>query len=139
MHNDEHANERDETVETITKIIQRAHEAQHDVAALMSLHTDDTIIVNLAGRKVIGKHSFEQTLRSALATPLADVRTTVEICSVTFPHEDTALVSCEKSVHDHRHQASADAVPHRGALTYVLVRGRGGWRIALAQTTPVRS
>ena len=29
------------------------------------------------------------------------------------------------------------ALPSTGALTYVTTRSHGGWRIALAQTTPI--
>ena len=47
-------------------------------------------------------------------------------------------MSCTKTVHDGRAGVEdPDRLDMLGALTYVTVRGDGGWRIALAQTTPM--
>lgn len=51
---------------------------------------------------------------------------------------DVAIVSCTKTVHDGRAAVDdPDRFDMVGALTYVTVRGDDGWRIALAQTTPI--
>lgn len=69
---------------------------------------------------------------------IGDVLTTVEIVDMRLAMPDVAIVSCIKTVHDGRSPAdSSKALPSTGALTYVLTRVDGTWRIALAQTTPV--
>lgn len=117
-----------------------AHEAQEDVAALVALHTDEAVIVNLAGRRVFGSAALAEAMTAALASPLRDVRTSVEIVDVRLTGQDSAVVSCVKTVHDRRDDAAGgESLPARGALTYLLVRLGAAWRIALAQTTPIMS
>ena len=72
-----------------------------------------------------------------LAGPLGDVVTTAQVDEVTLLRPDVALVACTKRIIDRRADA-ADALPTEGRLTYVLVDDGAGWRIASAQTTPVR-
>jgi hypothetical protein len=75
-------------------------------------------------------------MRSALASPLADVTTTVDIDDIRFLRPDVALVSCTKHVNDGRAEPG-DVMPAAGAMSYVVLNSRGRWEIALAQTTPV--
>lgn len=122
----------------IEELVQRAHEAQDDAQQLVALHTDGAVIVNLAGRRVLGAAAFAEAMRAALESPLRRVRTSVQITDVRPLGADSALVSCVKAVHDERPDTGGGAqLPARGALTYVLVKLDGGWRIALAQTTPI--
>jgi uncharacterized protein (TIGR02246 family) len=76
-------------------------------------------------------------MRGALVSPLADVTTTVEVDDVRLVRPDVAIVSCTKHVHDAR-EGSAEALPSTGAMSYVVEARNGRWRIALAQTTPIR-
>jgi hypothetical protein len=69
---------------------------------------------------------------------LADVRTTVKIDDIRFVRADVAIVSCTKYVHDAR-GAQTEALPQAGTMSYVVEASGGRWRIALAQTTSVRS
>jgi hypothetical protein len=74
-----------------------------------------------------------------LATPLADVITTNEILDITQIRPDAAVVSCLKRVTDHNEPASQlAALPAEASLTYLMTLDGHGWRIALAQTTPIR-
>lgn len=74
----------------------------------------------------------------ALASSLRDVLTDVTIDDVRAASHDCAIVSCTKVVRDRRAAADAeDGLPTIGVLTYVLTRTGAGWKIALAQTTPV--
>ena len=62
------------------------------------------------------------------------------IRDVRFLRQDIALVSRIKHISDQREPAARDSnVPlsERGSQTFVLVRERGNWLIALAQTTPI--
>ncbi len=62
----------------------------------------------------------------------------MEIDDIRLATPDVAIVSCTKTVHDGRAGVDdPDRLDMPGALTYVTVRGDGGWRIALAQTTPM--
>ena len=130
-----------------------AQESQSDPEALPNLHTAETPIVNgrrpgagparrprahLAGRRVLGRETFAKAMAGALASPLRDVLTTVEIDDIRLATPDVAIVSCTKTVHDGRSGVDAPtALPATGALTYVTLRSDDGWRIALAQTTPI--
>ena len=121
---------------SIQALIRTAQEAQNDVEALLALHTPDTVIVNIAGRRVLGRDQLRAAMSAALASPLADVRTTVDVLDVRLATPDAAVVSCVKTVHDGRSQ-DQPALPARGAMTYLLVRDGDGWLVAAAQTTPV--
>lgn len=113
-------------------------DAQSDTAALVALHTPDVVIVNVAGRRVLGREAFAEAMAGALASPLSEVRTTLEVLDVRRATSDVAIVSCIKAIHDGRAAADVStALPATGALTYVMTRSDDSWRIALPQTTPV--
>jgi hypothetical protein len=79
-------------------------------------------------------------MSEALQTPMAEVRTRNELVDVRFPRPGIAVASCIKHVSDQRDAAAKDpdgSWTGRGSLTLVLVEEQGGWRIALAQTTPI--
>ncbi len=117
----------------IRKLVAEAVRLQSHTA-FIDLHTDDVRIVNVAGRRVRGRTALADAMGAALASPLADVLTTVDVEDVVFLRPDVALVSCVKHIHDGRD--GGDTLPASGSLTYVLVRD-GEWRIASAQTTPI--
>jgi len=122
----------------IRDLVALAQELQSDPEALIALHTADTAIVNLAGRRVLGRETYAKAMADALASPLSDVLTTVEIVDIRLATPDVAIVSCTKTVHDRRSGIDVStALPSTGTLTYVATRSHDGWRIALAQTTPI--
>ncbi|MGE4427449.1 MAG: SgcJ/EcaC family oxidoreductase [Solirubrobacteraceae bacterium] len=122
----------------IEDLVAAAQAAQSDPETLLPLHTPEVVIVNIAGRCVVGRDAFADAMAGALASPLRDVRTTVTIDDVRTATPDVAIVSATKTVHDERTTADATAVlPTVGRLTYLVVRQADGWRIALAQTTPI--
>jgi uncharacterized protein (TIGR02246 family) len=124
--------------DAIADLVAQAQAAQADREALLALHSHGAVIVNLAGRRVLGREAFDRALTAALASPLADVRTEVTIDDIRAPLADVAVVSCTKTVHDDRSSPDEPApLPRTGALTYVLLRVAQHWRIVLAQTTPV--
>jgi uncharacterized protein (TIGR02246 family) len=122
----------------ITALVDAAVRHQSEPDPFLALHTEDVVIVNIAGRRVIGRSDLETAMRTALASSLADVTTTVEVDDIRFVRPDVAIVSCTKYVHDAR-EGDADALPQVGTMSYVVEASSGQWRIALAQTTPLRS
>ncbi len=130
----------DDEIAAIQQAVAEAEKYQSDVARLVALHTADTIIVNIAGRRVLGREAFQQAKAAALKTPMAKVFTKSEIVDIRFVRPDVALVSCVKRVSDERDPVvkgnDADP-PVAGALTYVVAKQEGAWRIALAQITPI--
>ncbi len=66
----------------LAAVVAAAHDAQDNVEALLSLHTEDAVVVNIAGRRVLGRESFARAMAGALASPLARVRTSVEVVDV---------------------------------------------------------
>ncbi|PSL00752.1 uncharacterized protein (TIGR02246 family) [Murinocardiopsis flavida] len=129
------AAEAEDAETAIRRLVADAERHQTDLG-LIDLHTPDTAIVNIAGRRVLSGDNLRQAMAAALASPMAKVLTRVEIEDIRFTRPDVAVVSCVKHVSDERDPGSAP-LPSTGSLTYVLVRDDGTWRIALAQTTPI--
>jgi uncharacterized protein (TIGR02246 family) len=124
------------TAQSIEEVVAELVDRQNDPAPFLALHTDDVVIVNVAGRRVLGKEAFAEAMRGALTSPLADVQTTAVVEDVRFLRPDVCLVSCTKYIHDRR--PGGEPLPEVAQLTYVLVDAEDGWRVALAQTTPRR-
>ncbi|PFG40984.1 uncharacterized protein (TIGR02246 family) [Georgenia soli] len=120
----------------IHELVRRAQDTQFDPEPFLDLHTPGAVVVNIAGRRVLGRDALGEAMRAALASPLRDVVTTAEIHDVRLLAPGVALVSCTKRVEDARTDR-ATQLPTGGALTYVVVHSDGRWRIASAQTTPV--
>lgn len=121
--------------DAIRDLVRRADQAQDDADALLALHHPDAVVVNLAGRRVLGTDELRTAMTAALASSLRQVRTSVEIVDIRRPVPDVGVVSCVKTVHDGRDGGST--LPGAGAMTYVVARTAAGWRIVLAQTTPI--
>ncbi|MEV2253846.1 SgcJ/EcaC family oxidoreductase [Streptomyces sp. NPDC050147] len=97
------------------------------------------MIVNLAGRRLFGREAFASAMTEALSSPFKDIRSSLEVDDIRFTTPDVAVVSLTKTVHDERSETeSSPELPSVGVMTYVLTRQGDDWRIALAQTTPVR-
>jgi uncharacterized protein (TIGR02246 family) len=127
----------DADLTALRALVARADAAQSDPDALPALHTPDAVVVNIAGRRVLGRDAFAAAMAAGLATPMRQVRTVVEVADIRPITPDVALVSCVKTVHDERADADRTALPSTGTMSYVAVRTADGWRIALAHTTPV--
>ncbi|WP_129665559.1 SgcJ/EcaC family oxidoreductase [Phytoactinopolyspora endophytica] len=127
----------------IRQLIAEAEKHQNDTEPFIALHTDNAIIVNIAGRRVLGKDAIHEAMKKALESPLAQVLTKIDIEDIRFARPDVAIVSCIKHVSDERDASlradPAASVPSAGSLTYVVVNEAGAWRIASAQTTPIRT
>lgn len=98
------------------------------------IHCETTVVVNIAGRGVLGKDELRRAMNAALHSPLAQVRATLDVEDVRFPRPDVALVSAVKNVYHEREESGG--LPTSGAYTMLMVKNDGEWRVALAQTTP---
>ncbi|MEV0589515.1 SgcJ/EcaC family oxidoreductase [Nonomuraea sp. NPDC050310] len=114
-------------IKAIEQVVRDAEELQNDVDGFTGLLTQEVALVNFAGIRLRGRDQVRQVMAQVLDTPLKDVLTRNELLDVTFLRPDVALAHLIKHVNDGR----------TGALTFVLVKDDGTWRIALAQTTPV--
>jgi uncharacterized protein (TIGR02246 family) len=121
-------------VTAIRDLVAAAERHQNDVEEFVALHHPDLVLVNIAGRRVLGRDALRDAMTAALKSPLAKVFTRLEIEDVRFIRPDVAVVSCAKHVSDERGEGSA--LPTRASLTFTVVREPEGWRIAVAQTTP---
>ncbi|WP_227981204.1 SgcJ/EcaC family oxidoreductase [Nocardia spumae] len=119
----------------IRDLVARADRAQADTAVLPALHADTAAVVNFYGRRLLGRDMLEAAMSAALSSGLGAVRTSVEVVDIRSLSADAALVSCIKTVYDER--PDEQIPPTTGALTYVTVRTATGWKIGLAQTTPI--
>jgi uncharacterized protein (TIGR02246 family) len=125
-------------IDAIRALVEEAATVQSDVDGFMRLLTEDVVIVNIAGRRVLGKAAMREAMSAALQTRLARVITRNELLDIRFARPDVAVVSVIKHVTDENEDASG-AVPSQGSLTLVVVDEGDAWRIALAQTTPIVS
>jgi uncharacterized protein (TIGR02246 family) len=123
-------------LEAIRALVDESAAVQSDTEGFMRLLTDDVVIVNIAGRRVLGKERMREAMNAALQTRLANVITRNELLDIRFVRPDVAVVSIVKHVTDENEDA-AGTVPTRGSLTMTVVNEDGAWRIALAQTTPI--
>lgn len=122
--------------EQIAALVAAAEELQTDPDGFIPLHTPDVVLVNIAGRRVLGRDTLADIYRKALESPLAKVLTRNEVHDVRFVRPDVAIVSLTKHVSDQRDGGAP--VPERGSLTYVVTKDDDTWRIALAHTTPMK-
>jgi uncharacterized protein (TIGR02246 family) len=120
----------------VAAVVAEAERQQYDAGGFSALLTDDAAIVNFVGRRVVGRERIDRAMREALRSPLADVHTRYELVDVSFVTPDVALVNAIKHVSDRR-EGAEELGSNRGNTTFVLVRQGDGWRIALAQTTPI--
>ncbi|MEV0643824.1 SgcJ/EcaC family oxidoreductase [Phytomonospora sp. NPDC050363] len=126
-----------EKIETIRSAVAEYERLQNDPEPFLAMHTPGTAIVNLVGRRVLGRDSLGEAMVAAMASPLAKIRTSLEIEDIRFARPDVAVVSLTKTVHDGRDETAAQPDSSRtGSLTLVLTLDDGAWRIALSQTTP---
>jgi uncharacterized protein (TIGR02246 family) len=123
-------------LEAIRALVDEAATVQSDTDGFMRLLTDDVVIVNVAGRRVLGKDAMREAMAAALQTRLAKVLTRNELLDIRFIRPDVAVVSAIKHISDENEDAGG-ATPSRGSLTLVVVDEGDAWRIAVAQTTPV--
>jgi uncharacterized protein (TIGR02246 family) len=127
---------RDREETAIRQLIAEAEMHQTDVERFLPLHTEDVVIVNIAGIRLLGRDAMHTAMTRAMETHLANVITRTEVLDISFATPDVAIVSCIKHVSD-QNAGAAGELPLRGSLTYTLVKQQEGWRIALAQTTPL--
>jgi uncharacterized protein (TIGR02246 family) len=123
-------------LDAIHQLVAEASDSQFDADALSSLHSEGAIVVNVAGRRILGRDEFTKAARAALGGSLASVRTSVEVIDIRAVTAESAIVSMVKRIHDGRTDGDGD-LPTETVMSYVVVRGSAGWRIALAQTTPL--
>ena len=122
----------------IRQLVADAQKHQFDVTELMKLHDDDVVVINMAGRRLFGKQAFAKAMKEALSSALQHVPTVTHIDRLHLVAPGVAVVSCTKTVHDHRPEPDKTALPGRvGTMTYVVVHKEGRWLIASAQTTPL--
>ena len=120
----------------IRALVDEAAGLQNDTDGFVRLLTEDVVIVNVAGRRIIGRERFREAMAAALQTRLARVITRNELLDVTFVRPDVAVVSVIKHISDENEDADG-AIPSQGSLTLVVAKQGDAWRIAVAQTTPI--
>jgi uncharacterized protein (TIGR02246 family) len=120
----------------IRQLVADAEAFQNTTDRFTELLTEHVVVVNIAGIRVMGKDALTSAMSRALETSLANVLTKTEITDIQFVRPDVAIVSCIKQITDQNLEAT-ETFPSRGNLTFVIVNEKDGWRIALAQTTPV--
>ncbi len=126
-------------IPAIRKVIEEAVENQHNPVPFLALHSEEVVIVNFTGKRVLGREKLESAMQQALASPLAKVITKNTVEDIRFIKPEVAIVSCIKHVFDERTSKEKEYPSQKGSLTYVLVKENNKWTIALAQTTPILS
>ncbi|ALG09003.1 SgcJ/EcaC family oxidoreductase [Kibdelosporangium phytohabitans] len=124
-------------MEDIKQVVRDSDKFQNDPDGFADLLTEDANLVNIAGRRLRGRENIRATYRKAMATPLGQIQTSIEIHDAWLVLPDTAVVAATKHVSDERDGENA-AVPEQGAVTFVLTKQSGTWLIASVQTTPIK-
>ncbi len=134
-------NKREEEVQSINQLIADAERFQNDPDKYSQLHTEDAIIVNVAGRRIIGRDAFYQVMKEAVKTTLVDVPTKTDIKNITFIRSDVAIVSCLKLIADNRDIREKDKFEEgsKANQTFVATKEHGNWSIAMAQSTLIQN
>jgi uncharacterized protein (TIGR02246 family) len=117
--------------------VEKTERFQDDAGAFCSLLTEDAILINAVGVRVVGRDAIRQAMEVALATPLVNVRTKHEFLGAQLLSPDVAVVSMTKHV-----AAPPDAHVPTGSKvegTLVLHRDDAAWKIAVAHNTLVRA
>ncbi|MFD0556560.1 uncharacterized protein (TIGR02246 family) [Stackebrandtia endophytica] len=121
-------------IETIENTLAEYVKHQNDPKEFLAMHTDETSIVNIMGRRVLGKPAFSEAMMAAMVGPIAHIRTSLDIEDIRFLRPDIAIVAATKHVHG-RENSDGD-LPSVGSMTLVLSQEDGQWKVAVAQTTP---
>jgi len=108
----------------IHRLVAAAIEHQSDVEPFLALHTDDIVLVNLAGRRVIGKAALGTAMTEGLKTRKAKVMTHSEVLDITFIDSDTAVISCLKHITDENRDAQ-QGIHSGGSKPHVRGEKRG--------------
>lgn len=121
----------------VRAIVAATERFQDDPDSFAALLTNDAILVNAVGRRVIGRQAIRDAMRQALKTPLANVRTRHEVLEVRFLAPTVAVAEGTKHV-------SGEGSPHANsgstvAFSFVMVGRDDQWRIAVAHNTLVRT
>ena len=131
-------NSEEQDIRSIWKVVADTETFQNDLEQFTALLAEDVVIVNIAGRRVVGKAALYNAMKAALETPLAKVFTTTNVEDIRFLSRDVALVSCIKHISDQRSERTA-RLSEKGSLTFALVRQQDTWLVASAQTTPINN
>jgi uncharacterized protein (TIGR02246 family) len=129
-----------EDMAAIRQLVENAERHQNDPDLFLALHSENVVIVNFAGRRVVGRDTLAKAMAKALNSSLAKVVTKNTIENISFIGLGVAIVTCIKEVSDERDSKDKNLNPlssSKGALTYVVVKEDGTWKISLAQTTPI--
>ncbi|WP_373048706.1 SgcJ/EcaC family oxidoreductase [Vulgatibacter sp.] len=125
--------------EAIRRLIEASNEHQNDPERYGALLTSEVAIVNIAGRRVLGREEIVRAVRQAVSGPLARVLTRIELVDIRFLRPDVALASGIKHVSDERRPGEVEAsLPTKGSVTFTVVKEGTEWKIASSQTTPIR-
>lgn len=126
----------DADIDEVGRLVEEADRLQGDPQGFASLLTEDVVLVNAVGRRVIGQAAVREAMAAAMQTPLAGVNTRIRVEDVRRVAADAYLVVCTKSI-----LSEGSATAKQGstvALSFLVVKRLSGWRIALAHNTLVR-
>lgn len=132
--------EKEQDRNSIKQLVADAEKFQNDPNEYTQLHTEDTIIINVAGRRITGREKFHQVMKEAVNTTLVDVPTKMDVKNITFIRPDVAVVSCIKHIFDNRDMSNEDRFEKdsKANLTFMMVKEQEQWLIASAQSTLIR-
>jgi uncharacterized protein (TIGR02246 family) len=118
----------------ITKVLTDAarFQNQKDYEEFSQLFTEDAVIVNIKGIRIIGRDKIYQFMKTAVESFLAEITVENEAVNTTFLRSDVAIVSAIQHIVK---KANHEKENLKGSATFVLVNEQGNWLIALGQNT----
>lgn len=117
----------------IKQEIEKAANYQKEPDKFCQLFTDDAIVVNVVGIRMVGKNEIYKFMKKAVKSNLANVYVKNEILDITFIRPDIAVVSAVQHIfikngYDLKENS-------KGSVTNVMVKHQGNWLSAVAQNT----
>jgi uncharacterized protein (TIGR02246 family) len=123
-------------VTAIRAMVAETERLQSDADGFAELLTPDVVLVNAMGRRVLGRDAVRDAMVEALQTPMANVMTRNEVVDIRFIRPDVALVVGVKHIFE---VGGGSLAPGSKAnFSFVLVRERETWQIAVAHNTLVQ-
>lgn len=122
--------------QVIEQLVMDAERYQGEPEAFGSLLTEKALLINFTGVKLVGRNEIIASMKSAMKTSLAHVKTQNKIESVVFLRPDVAIANGIKRISFKNENDKDEILAAR--LTFVFVKDAKLWRIASIQNTPIQ-
>lgn len=131
-------NEQMQDIDAIKQVVADAERFQNDPDNFAQLLTEDVILINFTGIRLMGRDAVYDAMTQAVATALVSILTTQEVEHIKFLRPDVAIMTGMKSIVADTEDVDFVSKGEQARLTFVLVKHNGKWLVSFIQNTPIR-